>query len=642
MIKKTKTCRFIVLQKGVVTSILLSTLALQVIPVIQVGAEEVAYNHEGINRYQTIQGDYIIEVNPMAEVYVEGWESPRGGQYVVKQVEQYDSGGRDTKVEGKEVALNISKDDKNKFILNSDGMYEIRNTKRIPGFFIDTTTYKYEVPLIENGNVQEEQVINFQPKITPVLGDVEITKVGETGEPLQGSVIKLYQTYDTTTGEGTKLSLGTSLASLVNISVGRIEDDDKPKGVEVATLTTGKDGKVKFTNLREGQYYFQEDSAVEGYALNRKRVEFEVSTDDTGQIVVVRGIGDNILTGDKQNIVSYKRASFENYATADKGEKGKQGSNVSTDSIISYTTDVTLPKDIGQYKEFKLESTLPDTLEILEDSVIVTGASSNDTKDLSEHTTIIRGEDGKKVLTLLVEKGSDIQDELKNLDTLQITYNAQVETSKVSAEEVLTTDNVISWDNDSGDVGTMEEGVSVTVKEGALEVLYKEEKGEVIKGAEFTLYVKGVGEGEVEYKGDSYIPAVNPRTGKEYVGITGEDGALVFNSIPFGDYILVLTGTPEGYLETNEVLDITIEDVEEPAIEGVEDSKQVVVNGVKTDEATIIDRVEANTGNKVTKKEDSKGNEKFQQTGASVMWGALLGGTFTTVLGAYLMKKEDE
>src|SRR5699024_11054899 len=116
-----------------------------------------------------------------------------------------------------------------------------------------------------------------------------------------------------------------------------------------------------------------------------------------------------------------------------------------------------------------------------------------------------------------------------------------------SAEEVLTTDNVISWDNDSGDVGTMEEGVSVTVKEGALEVIYKEEKGEVIKGAEFTLYVKGVGEGEVEYKGDSYIPAVNPRTGKEYVGITGEDGALLFNSIPFGDYILVLTGTPEGY-----------------------------------------------------------------------------------------------
>src|SRR5699024_9560578 len=217
----------------------------------------------------------------------------------IKQVEQYDSGGRGTKVEGKEVALNISKDDKNKFILNSDGMYEIRNTKRIPGFFIDTTTYKYEVPLIENGNVQEEQVINFQPKITPGLGDVAITKVEETGEPLQGSVIKLYQTYDSTTGEGTKLRPGTNLASLVNISVGRIEDDDKPKGKEVATLTAGKDGKVKFTNLREGQYYFQEDSAVEGYALNRKRVELEVSTDDTGLIVVVRGIGDNILTGDK-------------------------------------------------------------------------------------------------------------------------------------------------------------------------------------------------------------------------------------------------------------------------------------------------------------------------------------------------------
>lgn len=640
MIKKTSKVN--VLQKGVVTTILLSTLALQVIPVVQVGAETVTYNHEGINRYQTIQGDYIIEVNPMAEVYVEGWESPRGGQYVIKQVEQYDSGGRATKVEGKEVYLNISKDDKNKFILNSDGMYEIRNTKRIPGFFIDTSTYKYAVPLIENGNVQEEQVINFQPKITPVLGDIEITKVGETGEPVNGSEIKLYQTYDSTTGEGTKLNPGTNLASLVNISVGRISDDDKPKGKEVATLTTGKDGKVEFTNLREGQYYFQEDSAVEGYALNRKRVEFEVSTDDTGQEVVVRGIGDNLLTGDKQNIVSYKRASFENYATTDVKVDGKQGSNVNTDSIISYTTDVDLPKDIGQYKEFKLESTLPDTLEILEGSVIVTGASSNDTKDLSEYTTIIRGEDGKKVLTLLVEKGSDIQEELKDLETLQITYNAQVETSKVSAEEVLTTDNVISWDNDSGDVGTMEDDVSVTVKEGALEVLYKEEKGEVIKGAEFTIYAKGLGEGEVEYKGESYIPAVNPRTGKEYIGISGEDGRLVFNSIPFGDYILVLTGTPEGYLETNEVLDITIEDVEEPSIEGVEDSKQVIVYGVKSDEATIIDIVGSKTGNKVTKKEDSKGNEKFQQTGASVMWGALLGGTFTTVLGAYLMKKEDE
>lgn len=620
MIKKTKTRKVNVLQRGVVTSILLSTLALQVIPVVQVGAETVTYNHEGINRYQTIQGDYIIEVNPMAEVHVEGWESPRGGQYVIKQVEQYDSGGRGTKVEGKEVALNISKDDKNKIILNSDGMYEVRNTKRIPGFFIDTSTYKYAVPLIENGNVQEEQVINFQPKITPVLGDVEITKVGEEGVHINGSENKIYQTYDSTTGEGTKLE-----------SLGKIRDDDKPKGKEIATITTGKDGKFKFTNLREGQYYFQEDSAVEGYALNRKRVEFEVSTDDTGQEVVVRGIGDNLMTGGTQTIISYRRASFENYATTDKGEKGKQGSNVSTDSIISYTTDVTLPKDIGQYKEFKLESTLPDTLEILEDSVIVTGASSNGTKDLSEYTTITRGEDGKKVLTLLVEKGSDLQEELKDLETLQLTYNAQVETNKVSAEDILTTGNVISWDNDAGDVGTMEDEVSVTVKEGALEVLYKEEKGEVIKGAEFTIYVKGVGEGEVEYKGDSYIPAVNPRTGKEYIGITGEDGTLVFNSIPFGDYILVLTGTPEGYLETNEVLDITIEDVEEPAIEGVEDSKRVVVYGVKSDDATIIDIIGTKTG-----------NEKFQQTGASVMWGALLGGVFTTVFGTYLMKKEDE
>ena len=578
----------------------------------------------------------------MAEVHVEGWERPRGGQYEIKQVEQYDSGGRTTKVEGKEVVLNISKDDKNEFILNSDGMYEIRNTKRIPGFFIDTTTYKYEVPLIKNGNVQEEQVINFQPKITPVLGDVEITKVGETGEPINGSVNKLYQTYDSTSGEGTKLNPGINLASLVNISVGKISDDDKPKGKEIATLTTGEDGKVKFTNLREGQYYFQEESTVEGYALNRRRVEFEVSTDDTGQEVVVRGIGDNLLAGDTQNMISYRRASFENYVTTNEKVKGEQGSNVSTNSIISYTTDVTLPKDIGQYKEFKLESTLPDTLEILEGSVIVTGASSNDTKDLSEYTTITMGEDGKKVLTLLVEKGSDLQEELKDLETLQLTYNAQVETSKVSAEDVLTTGNLISWDNDSGDLGTMEDEVSVTVKEGALEVLYKEEKGEVIKGAEFTIYVKGAGEGEVEYKGDSYIPAVNPRTGKEYVGITGEDGELVFNSIPFGDYILVLTGTPEGYLETNEVLDITIEDVEEPAIEGVEDSKQVVVHGVKSDEATIIDIIGANTGDKVTKKEDSKGNEKFQQTGASVMWGALLGGVFTTVMGSYMMKKEEE
>lgn len=631
MIKKTKTCKVNVLQKGVATTILLSTLALQVIPVVQVGAETVTYNHEGINRYQTIKGDYIIEVNPMAEVYVEGWESPRGGQYVIKQVEQYDSGGRDTKVEGKEVALNITKGDKNKFILNSDGLYEIRNTKRIPGFFIDTTTYKYAVPLVENGNVQEEQVINFQPKIAPVLGDVEITKVGETGEPINGSVNKLYQIYDSTTGEGTNLA-----------SLGKISDDDKPKGKEIAEITTGKDGKIKFTDLREGQYYLQEESAVEGYALNRRRVEFEVSTDDTGQEVVVRGIGDYLLTGGKQNIISYRRVSFENYATTVEGVKGKQGSNVSTDSIISYTTDVTLSKDIGQYKEFKIESILPDTLEILEGSVIVTGYSSNDTKDLSEHTTIARGEDGKKVLTLLAEKGSDLQDELKDLETLHITYNAQVETNKVSAEDVLTTGNVISWDNDSGDVGTMEDAVSVTVKEGALEVLYKEEKGEVIKGTEFTIYVKGVGEGEVEYKGDSYIPAVNPRTGKEYIGITGEDGRLVFNSIPFGDYILVLTGTPEGYLETNEVLDVTIEDVEEPAIEGVEDSKQVIVYGVKSDEATIIDIVGSKTRNKVTKKEDAKGNEKFQQTGASVMWGALLGGAFTTVLGSYLMRKEDE
>lgn len=627
-------------KKGVVTTMLLSTIALQGAPIIQVGAETVEYNHDGVEIYKTSEGVYEIKVSPMSELSTQDLVNPRAGQFTIKQIEQYNSTGETVKVDGEEVRLNLKGELDNKFILESDGTYTIQNTGRIPGFFIDSNTYQYTFPLIEDGKESKLQEVDFQPKVTPIIGDIEFKNEDEKGNAMEGVNFKLYQTYDAITGEGNKIDTEpVKLVSLVNIHIEDVEEDEY-EGIEIANLTTGKDGIVRFTDLKEGQYYIQEQSTLGGMAQNKNRVMFEVTADSTGKELVVREIGDNKLE-DGYIFKSFYRTTFENKINTSYTDKREDGEIiVSTNGKVNHTTDIKVPKDIGRYDSYRLTKEIPSTLQLIEDTIKVIGLDKGEEKDLTSYITVENRSDGVSVVQLNAGKGTGLQEELVGVEDLKVTYTTKVNREQVKTEDVLTVVNKIRWDNSVGDIGTIEQDTSVTVKEGALGVINKEESGSFIKGTEFTLYEEGTGNNEITYKGKTYIPVVNPRTEEYYKGVTNGEGRIIFDSIPYGNYILVETKASEGYLNNNEIVKITIEDTEEPSIEGILNSKIVEIIGIKEEDATVIDKITSSGIFGSSDKGNGKSSrERFQQTGSSIMWGSIIGGLSATILGAYILDK---
>ena len=118
------------------------------------------------------------------------------------------------------------------------GNYTYKEFKAPDGYVLDDTAYS--AVLNKNG-----QVLKVTRENTPVKGSIEILKVdADTKQPLAGVV---YQLFDA-------------------------------NGNKIADGATDAGGKVTFSGLRLGKYFYQEISTVDGYVLDEIRYDFSLTT----------------------------------------------------------------------------------------------------------------------------------------------------------------------------------------------------------------------------------------------------------------------------------------------------------------------------------------------------------------------------
>ena len=118
------------------------------------------------------------------------------------------------------------------------GSYTYKEFKAPDGYVLDDTAYS--AVLNQNG-----QVLKVTRENISVKGSIEVLKVdAETKQPLAGVVYRLF------TADGSKIADGTTDAA----------------------------GKVTFSNLRLGKYFYQEVSTMDGYVLDETKYDFSLTT----------------------------------------------------------------------------------------------------------------------------------------------------------------------------------------------------------------------------------------------------------------------------------------------------------------------------------------------------------------------------
>lgn len=167
------------------------------------------------------------------------------------------------------------------------GKYAVIETKSPEGYVLDKASHFFNIT--ENHQVEKIETtkdVGFENK--PIHGSIEIVKIdGESLKPLSGAEFTLY------------------------------DSNNKP----IKSLTTGKDGKVIFENLRYGDYTVVETKAPANYNIDSTPIPFSVLEDGkllkyektngstSSDLEIIKTSEDNVVEGIK----------FHIYGTSDTG-----------------------------------------------------------------------------------------------------------------------------------------------------------------------------------------------------------------------------------------------------------------------------------------------------------------------------------
>lgn len=389
------------------------------------------------------------------------------------------------------------------------GDYYVKETKTPEGYI--GTDKEYEVSIEEN-NVEKSLEINN----TKIKGNLEITKQDGNENPLSGAEFTVY---------------------------------DKVTENEVAHGVTDKNGLAKFENLVYGSYYYVETKAPEGYVLNSDRHDFTIS--ENGAVLKETVKNEKIVGNIKVIKVDEYNNLLANAEITLYDLEGNMVENAITDEngLVVFAN---VPYGEYEVKETKAPVGYNLSSEIL--NVSVNGEETGLTYEAGKITnTQIKGnikiskidQDGNKVV------GAEF--------TLYNKDNKVIETALTNEEGIALFEDVIYGEyyimetkTPEGYIGTKEK-IEVSVKEngsdyfyqventrikGTLEIKKTDENGNVLKGAEFTLYDKN---------------------GKEISkAISDDNGIARFDSVDYGTYVLKETKAPEGYKKDDTVFEIVV------------------------------------------------------------------------------------
>ena len=531
------------------STLAVSAIAAFVAPTVaQAATVSVTGNADG---RKTNAAQYSIKIEPRLTDKQGAVVTPKGGTYTIQQIKKVASDGSEAEVQGTPVTITLD-DQTNTINVPEDGVYKVTPGARIPGYhkdkgFKEGSTYRpyeYSFPAQSAANAEfydaATQTITMVPKLTPVNGTIAFQKTGDDGQGLAGVTFSIEQLTDA------KTQTSKEAGTLQN-------------GV-TKTVTTAADGQVSFADLPEGTYKVTETSSAAGYAVDTREVLFEVTVNDSDEVVVRETTAEKVLS-EANKFANYKQPTpdkkVKTHVSTDYSDD-KQSTNFDRQVDFEFTS--VIPKDIATYKTYELVDELAEQFDIatLDKSKVTVEADGA----AAQADVTLEGR------TLKVAFNAEQRKALAGKANVKVHFSISLDAAKAKQDVDVDNTVTLNWDNNHGAHGNPTDKVTITPKEGNLEVTKRANSatGDALAGAKFKLWREArTGEtGQRVGNKDNLVLATD--SSKAVVGdnLTSDaQGKIVVKRLPFGKYYLQETEAPTGYRLNKDLKEVTIGDTEE-------------------------------------------------------------------------------
>lgn len=379
--------------------------------------------------------------------------------------------------------------------LKVNTLYQITEVKKDNSLFLhNTNAYKFKLNdkgelTDENGNAFLQNALNIPNPEKPIIGKVEVEKLDDKNNPLEGAVFNL-ERYDRESGEY------------------------KPFLAAKTKLVDGK-AKAIFDNLSSGLYRLKEDQAPKGYFKSNAEHYFEIKEIPNESMLTSSAFDIQTEKIIHKYAFSYTNNPFE--IDVIKGDTILE--NVDLQKAEAYIKENTgyRYKEVGKdlYTVYKPLAGVEFTLYTLEDGQRV------------EQGVFTSNEEGKVDFKDFKFDGN---------------YNYELVETKAIENYRLDQKSIRIYLKDeakkegfTGIISAYKE--NEPIKARIIVSKYSEDKKEILAGAEFALY-------KVDADGNKADKPLK-------VATTDDKGFIEFRDLELGKYILKETKAPEGYLLVN-------------------------------------------------------------------------------------------
>ena len=408
-------------------------------------------------------------------------------------------------------------------LLNS--LYTLKEITPSEGYLLDGTPLEFILT-----GATESRNITREIKNEIIRGDIKIRKTGENHEPLAGVVFELY--------------------TLVNGQTGEL----------VETMATDENGIAVFHDVPYGKYRVIEKETIEGYRLSKTPQDFNILKDQEvleGTFIneVIRGnLTIEKIGEDKELLAGAIFGVFAETADISKDEPLWQGTTGEDGQVtfndIPYgkylVAELEAPEGHRKSEEVHPVSITEDgktvmmTLdnEKIRGSLLLTKKSTDGVLLSGAEFTLYHIADGERI-----SAGTKVTSSDGTLEFQDLVFGAyEVEETK-APEGYNLSEEVYSFNIENHEEVITKTFLNKKIR-GHVQVVKVSagEESTPLAGAEFGLYAKG--DEDLE----------NPLA----LVKTGADGTATFEEIEYGDYIIVETMAPEGYLLSEEPQTVSI------------------------------------------------------------------------------------
>ncbi len=343
--------------------------------------------------------------------------------------------------------------------------------------------------------------------LNPNTYTVDIPMTNESGNVLNYDV-HIYPKNETKRGAVELTKIGAKDKALAGAEFSLFKED----GAEIHKgLVTDANGKIRVQGLAYGKYYFQETKVPTGYVLDPTKYEFFI--EQSGTINEDGTITSGVVV--KVKVKNYEEPTIDKKINGD-----LEVLPINPKENYTYDIKALIPEDIKDYKHYVITDNLDNRLLIQGKPVVkIDGVEV----DASIVEVIVEGQkvtatvkdfsklNGKKELHLQIKsqikEGVPTGTEIPNTAKIDITNKHDVSKEKETKPVI-----VIPTTG----------GITLTKVDSAHK--------KALKGAEFELR-----------DGKGQVVVVE---GKEVKGTSDENGVIIWNNLPYGEYQIVETKAP--------------------------------------------------------------------------------------------------